>query len=262
MKCLMILLALLLFVQSDERLQDLPTILLPRTEQVPHVNIGWQTADGKAVSLAKSLAYSSDLDREDMGANIAGYVAMGGARLTKGAGHPRGAVVRVGFYKVDMNRQFFERIAAEGTVRVELRGVFMNQPAKPRQGSVVQHLKFSLDALKSCQMPSDAWSLYNTTLESDTLAGRVRPGIDARLGVLGGKTNSEGRTELTVEDDGSITMRAMIPYALFKHVLDPWKRAIPGTFLEPMHFHVEYEVLPEDVALELESRLADPLPND
>ena len=49
------------------------------------------------------------------------------------------------------------------------------------------------------------------------------------------------------EDDGTLTMKARIPYALLRHSSDPWVRTTPGLFLEPYHFHVEFEMLPDGV---------------
>jgi hypothetical protein len=58
-------------------------------------------------------------------------------------------------------------------------------------------------------------------------------------------------------EDGTHRVRVRIPYALFRHIRDPWERDEPGTFLEPMHFHVEFEALPVEVA---QARDANPLP--
>ncbi len=252
----------LLFAASTLGLQDSPPLLLVDTEKVPHASIAWAKADGKMAKYEKDLPYASDAERVAMGANVEGFVAVGGARLAKGAGHPRGAVVRVGFYKLDPTRAFFDQITADSAIEVTLSGVVMNQPALPRRGTVVAHVKYALEAMKSCQISSDAFNLFLTSAASDTLNGRIRPGYDTRLGALSGSVKGDGVTELVREADGSITMRARVPYALFKHILDPWQRAIPGTFIEPQHFHLEFEILPEAVALELEAAGPETLPRD
>lgn len=225
-----------------------PGLLLVDAEQKPHVSIGWTAADGEARLYEGDRAWSADFDRTALGGNIAAYAAVGGARLKTGSGHPEGAIIRVGFYKIDQGASFFDDIAEDGVVRVEMRGVRFNQPARPIPRTVLQHLKFAREALVSCRVPSDAWSLYNTADPGETLNGRARMGYDTRAGALAGRKPGEGSVDASVEADGTITLWAEVPYALFKHIRDPWRRAIPGTFLEPMHFHVEVEVLPEGVA--------------
>lgn len=252
----------LLFAASASGLQDSPPLLLVDTEKVPRAGIAWTKADGRMAKFEKDLPYASDAERVAMGANVEGFVAVGGARLAKGAGHPQGAVVRVGFYKLDPTRAFFDQIAADSVIEVTLSGVVMNQPALPRQRTVVAHVKYALEAMKSCQISSDAFNLFLTSDASDTLNGRIRPGYDTRLGALSGRKPTDGVTELVREADGSITMKARVPYALLRHILDPWQRAIPGTFLEPQHFHLEFEVLPEAVGLELEAAGPEAVPSD
>ena len=41
-------------------------------------------------------------------------------------------------------------------------------------------------------------------------------------------------------------MTAVVPYALFKHADDPWLRSNPGDFIEPVHFHMEFEAVAKD----------------
>jgi len=77
---------------------------------------------------------------------------------------------------------------------------------------------------------------------------------NARLGVLDGSSAGSGSVKFAQADSGEITMTAVIPYALFRHVRDPWQRTNPGTFFEPTHFHVEVEVLPEEVSRELDAK--------
>ncbi|MFG0259690.1 MAG: hypothetical protein ACF8LK_04980, partial [Phycisphaerales bacterium JB041] len=49
-------------------------------------------------------------------------------------------------------------------------------------------------------------------------------------------------------DDGSVSMDLVLPYRLLRHKGDPWALEVPGTFFEPFHFDVEFQVLPRDVA--------------
>jgi hypothetical protein len=223
-----------------------PALLLVDADHNPQVSIGWTTAEGEERLYEADRPWGADIERTPLGGNIAAYAAVGGTRLALGAGHPKGAVIRFGFYKIDAGASFFDDIAAEGVVRVEMRGVRFNQPARPIARSMLQHLKFAREALVSCRIASNAWSLYNTADPAETLGGRARIGYDLRPGALAGGPGL-GRATARVEPDGSITVAAEIPYALFKHIRDPWKHAIPGTFLEPVHFHVEVEVLPQGV---------------
>lgn len=49
-------------------------------------------------------------------------------------------------------------------------------------------------------------------------------------------------------DERTFRLEAALPYALLRHIEDPWRVTTPGTFQEPSHFHLEVEVLPEGVA--------------
>ncbi len=250
-----LMLFLFLFAANPDGLQPGDTrtasLLLVESDYKPHISIGWTTGSGQRRVYDADRPWGADADRTALGGNIAAYVAVGGTRLQKGAGHPEGAIIRVGFYKIDPDALFFDGITSESVVEVEMRGVRFNQPVTPMARTIIQHLKFSREALVSCRIPSNAWSLYNTVNRSETLNGRARPGYDTRLGTLAGENPGEGKASATLEPDGTVTFRVSIPYSLFKHLRDPWQRAIPGTFLEPIHFHVELEVLPEAVAARL-----------
>lgn len=246
----------LFFALAGSWLHRDPGLLLVDAEQKPHVRVSWLGADGIEHLHEADLNYAWDGDRTPIGSNLSAYAAAGGTRLLKGAGHPKGAIVRFGFYKVEEGLLFFDQVGAESIIDVQVSGIRMNQPAEPQVQSIVQHLKFSRDSLKSCRVPSDAWNLFNTVDPSETLNGRIRAGYDARPGALDGSDASHGSAKSHVEADGSISMHVRIPYAMFRHIRDPWKHAIPGTFLEPIHFHVEMEILPEGVSSE-HSPLAD-----
>ncbi|MEL6329696.1 MAG: hypothetical protein AAFR38_08550 [Planctomycetota bacterium] len=192
--------------------------------------------------------YSSDARREFLGGNLEAFVAMGGTRLTKGAGHPRGAVARVGFYKHDPGRPLFESASRDTEFEVRLSGLRFNQAVDPNPESGVQHLKYSPEDLAQCGLPGDAREQFNTASRDETLNDRIRPGIDARLGVLDGSDGSLGSITVIEEDDGSITTTARFRYPALRNLRDPWRSDLPGTFLEPIHFHIEFEVLPDGVA--------------
>ena len=253
-----LLFILFLFALNPDGLQPqqapAPSLLLVESEHKPHISIAWTTGSGERRVSEADRAWGTDADRTPLGGNIAAYVAAGGLRLQKGAGHPKGIVIRFGFYKIDPDALFFDGITSEGVIEVELTGVHFNQPVTPMNQTILQHLKFSRNALVSCRIPSNAWSLYNTVSRTETLNGRARPGYDTRLGALAGENPGEGKAQAILEKDGTVTLRASIPYALFKHIRDPWQRAIPGTFLEPIHFHMEVEVLPAAVAAHLEDQ--------
>jgi hypothetical protein len=102
--------------------------------------------------------------------------------------------------------------------------------------------------MQACGLPGDAREQFNLAGPEETLNDRVRPGIDARQGVLDGSGDSMGDATLTVDEDGSVRMRVSFRYPVLRNLRDPWKSDIPGTFLEPYHFHIEFEVLPEGVA--------------
>ncbi len=236
----------LMFVLGGFGLQPQPALLLLDDAAKPHVRIAWHGADGVEHIHESDLSYGWDGDRIPIGANLAAYAAAGGTRLLKGASHPQGAVIRFGFYKVEEGLLFFDKVESDSVIDVQVTGIRMNQPAVPRTETIMQHLKFSRDSLKACRVPSDAWNLFNTVDPGETMKGRIRPGYDARPGALDGQPG-HGSASTKVEADGSISLHVRIPYALFKHIRDPWKKSVPGTFLEPMHFHVEVEILPEGV---------------
>ncbi|KAA0216500.1 MAG: hypothetical protein DYG94_04950 [Leptolyngbya sp. PLA3] len=246
----------LMFVFGGPGLRLQPPLLLVDDASRPHVRIAWLGADGVEHVHESDLSYGWDADRKPIGANIAAYAAAGGTRLLKGATHPKGAVMRFGFYKIEEGLLFFDQVESHTVIDVQVTGIRMNQSAVPLTRTIVQHLKFSRDSLKACRVPSDAWNLFNTVDPGETMKGRIRAGYDARPGALDGQ-EGHGSAWSQVEPDGSISMHVRVPYALFKHIRDPWKNSVPGTFLEPMHFHIEIEILPQGVEPEQPS-----LPSD
>ncbi|GJM19308.1 MAG: hypothetical protein DHS20C14_15210 [Phycisphaeraceae bacterium] len=236
---------------------DLPALLLVNPEITPHVEMSWETASGERVVFAGERPYGADADRTTLGENVSCYVGVGGSRLLKGAGHPRGAIIRVGFYKLAGAKAFFRDLPAGGVVEVRLSNIAFNQPVKPQPNSPVQHLKYSTEDLESCGLPGSARDQFTTVDPEETLNDRIRPGEDTRAGGLSGEPGSLGSVELTREDDGTISMVARFSYPTLRHMSDPWQSDLPGTFLEPIHFHIEFEVLPEGVEpLDLEAMRA------
>ncbi|MEQ8771032.1 MAG: hypothetical protein RIB60_11050 [Phycisphaerales bacterium] len=235
-----------------------PALLLVDPERTPRVEMSWQREDGGRVELEGDRAYSSDLGRTPLGENVSCYVAVGGSRLLKGAGHPEGAIVRVGFYKENGAKAFFDGLGAGGRVRVRLSNVAFNQPVDPQPATIVQHLKYAIEDLESCGLPGSARDQFTTVNPEETLNDRIRPGEDTRAGALSGEEGSMGTASLVREDDGTVTMEIEFAYPLLRHMSDPWQSDLPGTFLEPIHFHVEFEVLPKGVEpIDIEQRRAE-----
>lgn len=240
-----------------------PTILLVDADHTPTVEIEWTNAGGDPTRHTGRFPYSADAEREELGGNALAFVAVGGTRLTKGAGHPRGAIVRVGFYKADPAKPWFSKITADTTITVRLTGVRFNQPIDADPRSVVQHLKYAPGDMEACGIPGDARDQFNTADPRDTLNDRTRPGIDARLGTLAVESTTDeaepipdpepdqhttpalGTASITVRDGRTADLEITFRYAALRNLRDPWKSDLPGTFLEPYHFHVEFEALPE-----------------
>lgn len=225
--------------------------------KLPHVVLGWPTrsdAEGGAreITLECDRAYRSPNEREYLARNLECFVALGGTRLDRGVGHPAGAILRVGFYKKDRSKPMFDDIADNGVVSVRVTNVNFTALPSPIHESALQHIKFLPDDLADCGLGGESVDQFNTVSATDDLYGKITPG-NGRLGALdvplgdAGK-DGKGSIETIVEADGSVTFNAKFPYGLLRHVKDPWKRSLPGTFTEPQHFHIEIEVLPKDVA--------------
>lgn len=226
--------------------EPLPAILLADTSRTPLVTVSWRDESGAWVKLEGERGYTSPAGTEWLGKNVSAYVALGGTRLDRGAAHPRGAVIRVGVYKTDARRAFFEGIADGGSITLRLTGVAMNRPVKPWPASIVMHIKYTPDELAACGLGASSAVLFYTTSATDTLNGKITPET-GQLGLLDGRHEGVS-VALTGEADGTVALSATFPYALLRHMSDPWLRTAPGTFLEPTHFHFEFEVLPPEVA--------------
>lgn len=228
-----------------------PELLLIEPDAHPTLTIRWTTPAGEERAHRATLPYTADPQRIHLGGNIEAFVAVGGTRLTKGAGHPLGVVVRAGFYKHDKNLPFFapasDAITKDTLVEVTLAGVRFNQPAHADPRSIVQHLKYDLDDLEACGLPGEARDQFNLADPRETLNDRIEPGVDARPGALDGSEDALGSAELTIADDGAATMTVRFRYPALRNLRDPWNSDLPGTFLEPIHFHLEFEAVPEGV---------------
>lgn len=232
---------------AGERVSDSqPAILLVDETRHPHVAISWQQTDGTEITLESDLPYTSKNERKQMGHNVELFACVGGTRLDKGAGHPKGLILRAGVYKTENSRPMFEAIKAGTDVTMTLKGIYFNQPAVPDSTRVLQHLQYTLADVASCGLGEGAMDQYNTVDPRDNLYGKILD-ENARFGVLSGDKPGGGKVEIKSETDGSVTLVVTTPYALFRHVRDPWMRATPGSFFEPYHFHLEIEVLPVGV---------------
>lgn len=234
-----------------------PLFLVDDT-RTPHISISWPTRSGKAMTLEGDRPYADPSRRQSLRHNLECYVAPGGTRLDVGAADPSGSIIRAGFYKSDGKKPLFEDLADDAPVTITLKGVVFNQPASPRLNSALQHARFDdpnsvlgCNASAGLSGQKGLLDLYNTVDHKDNLGGRISP-RNGRLGSLDGTARAGGSVVLTTESDGSITMVATIPYALFKHPDDPWLRNNPGDFTEPFHFHLEFEVLPAPSAPNVE----------
>jgi hypothetical protein len=234
-------------------------MLLADTARVPRVEVTWPVESGDDVRLAGDRTYTSPQGKQALGRNVSAYVAMGGTRLDRGASHPKGAVVRVGLYKTDPAKPFFEGIPDGAKLTVRLTNVAMNQPVRPWPATVVMHLKYSPDELAGCGLGGAANALFYTVSRTDTLNGKITPD-NGRMGFLDGSHSDGGTIDLRSEPDGSVSLVAVFPYALLRHMKDPWLRTAPGAFVEPNHFHIEFEVLPVAVADAITDPAARPRP--
>ncbi len=232
-------------------------LLFVDPERHPIIEVRWTDKSGILHRLSGTRPYAYDAERTPLGGNIACYAAVGGTRLTKGAGHPAGAVVRTGFYKIDNAKPFFDGATRDTEITVAFKGIRFNQPVDPRPETLVQHLKYDPGDMQACGLPGDAREQFNLVSTTDTLNDRVRPAIDTRQGALDGSADALGDATVAIEEDGSVSMTLTFRYPALRNLRDPWKSDLPGTFLEPFHFHAEFEVLPEGV-----EPLAPPTPAD
>lgn len=219
---------------------------LVNSEHHPHVLISWPTTDKTGVTLEADREYLSPNDKTPLGKNLACYVALGGNRGDYGLGRPGAVDVRVGFYKIDKKLPFFEKIAPGSAVTVVFSSLEFTAPAEAIPETMVHHLKFEdPNNVLGCAGAPELLGTWNTYNKDENMAGRLNS-RNGRKGVLGEGNTSGAKVTFESDEKGRVTMTAVIPYALFKHADDPWLRSNPGDFIEPVHFHLEFEVVAKD----------------
>ncbi|HZW10356.1 MAG TPA: hypothetical protein VFF69_10675 [Phycisphaerales bacterium] len=215
---------------------------------MPRIRLAWTRSDGSRAELRAELPYASPEQREALGENVQAFVGLGGARLEKGAGHPAGAIVCVGLFKADRDRLFFEDIAHGSDVIIELSNIAFNQPVLPDPDTLVHRLEYKTEDVEACGLTVDQAEMYNVASPDDDLGGAILP-QQARFASLDGSDPGDASIDLFLAPGGTVSMRATLPYRLLRHKSDPWGLEVPGTFFEPFHFDLEFQVLPEAVAM-------------
>jgi hypothetical protein len=210
--------------------------------RTPHVKVFWPTRGDDTIVLEQDRPYRGVNDRVPLGRNLECFVAVGGLRTARGAGHPNGFVIRLGFVKADLGKPFFDELADDAEVTFELSNIAFTAPAMPLPKTTIQEIGYGRDP-NLCGVPGQPDAQYNTTDAADDLRGKITA-ENGRLGILDGSAPGHGQVTVTTRPDGAIAMSAHIPYALFRHVKDPWQNTKPGGFNEPNHFHIEFEVVP------------------
>lgn len=233
-------------VDKENYLNTTPGLLLVDEAVEPRVTVRW-TARGQTVERSEARAFGAPDDATALdGTNLRAGVSLGGTRLEVGAGHPSGALLRVEVRKIETGRALLSGVDPGSSVRLEVQGVRFNQAVAVRPGSAIVHLRYSLGDIEACSLPPDAASQFLLSDPEDTLGGVAKDGLNARADAL---TNGpgRGRAEAVVEADGTVRLTVDIPYGLLRHLRDPWKSELPGTFFEPVRLHAEVEVLPVGV---------------
>ncbi len=235
--------------QTSQSAPDRPSLLLVEQDQHPRVTITWSVGN-QPQHYTMTMPFTAPVGGERLGeSNALAYATLGGTRIETGAGHPKGAVIRVGLTKADNAKAFFRGIDPGTDVEIAITGVRFNQPVKYHQGTGLMHLKYALADLQACALPGTARNQYLMSSPDDTLGGRVQRGINATPGALDAQPG-HGSVEVVVQSDDPtlVDMRVRVPYAMLRHLQDPWVSDLPGTFFEPIHFHAEAEMIPIDAA--------------
>lgn len=219
-----------------------------KSEHLPHVSIEWPREDGSVVKLEADREYLAPNDKTPLGKNISCYVALGGNRGDYGLGRPNAVDLRVGFYKNEKGKLFFEGLADDAAITVVLSGIEFSQAARGEAETMMQHLKYEdPNDVLGCAGDPELLATWNTYSKEETLAGRLNK-RNSRPGSLGADNTTGAKVTFETGEDGRVTMTAVIPYALFKHADDPWLRSGPGDFVEPVHFHLEFEAVEKSAA--------------
>jgi len=114
-----------------------------------------------------------------------------------------------------------------------------------------------VDDVEACGLTIDQTEMFNLASDHDDMGGSILPSQTRYSSLVIESAASDGeaaqqdgaaRSWVWVEDDGSVSMDLVLPYRLLRHKGDPWALEVPGTFFEPFHFDVEFQVLPRDIA--------------
>ena len=238
--------------QENRSEQQNRPILLVDERQEPRIRVSW-TVDSEIERYTRVVPFTAPVGGEQLGeSNVKIYATLGGTRIETGAGHPKGAIIRVGLTKVDNSKAFFRGIDPGTSIEISIIGVRFNQQVKYHEGTGMMHLKYALGDLEACALPGEARNQYLLSDPQDTLGGRVNAGINATPGALGGDDNDgdeQGTVEVVVQPDDPtlVDLHVRVPYHMLRHLQDPWKSKLPGTFFEPIHLHAEAEMIPVDV---------------
>ncbi|MBL4698249.1 MAG: hypothetical protein JKX70_05385 [Phycisphaerales bacterium] len=236
-----------LYEISKSESQERPVLLLVEHDVHPTVEVNW-VINGKKEGFTGTMGYTAPYGGQAIGKNVKCYVTLGGTRVETGAGHPKGAVIRLGVTKIDSARAFFAGIDPHTMIEFAVTGVKFNQPVKYHEGTGMMHLKYAIGDLKACALPGTARNQYLLSDPEDTLGGRVIAGENATPGALdGGEDHGSLTVEVDQDDPTLVSMRVRVPFGMLRHLQDPWKSDLPGTFFEPIHMHAEAELIPVDV---------------
>src|SRR5262249_34108632 len=155
----------------------------------------------------------------------------GGNRGDYGLGHANAVDVRVGFYKADKAKPFFENMADDASVTIVFSSLKFTLPGRALPETMVQHLKFEdPNNVVGCAGNPELLVTWNTYSKTEDMGGRLTR-RNGRKGVLGDEAKPGTSVKFESDKDGLVTMTAVIPYALFKHADDPWLRSNPGDFI-------------------------------
>lgn len=221
-------------------------VFLIDSEHHPHISVSWPQRGGGVATVEGDREYLAPNDKTPLGKNLSCYVALGGNRGDYGLGRPGAVDVRVGFYRTEKSRLFFDDLADGGAMTIIFSGVKFNHPARAIPETMVMHLKFEdPNNVLGCAGAPELLATWNTYSPDETMGGRLTH-RNGRRGVLGPGNKAGASVVFEADEAGVLTMKAVIPYALLKHADDPWMRSNPGDFIEPVHFHLEFEAVARD----------------
>lgn len=213
---------------SERADRTLPNYLTIDPTEPVHIRVEWTTASGERVGHKSDRLFLSPGDHTPIGGNLSAFASLGGKRLEKGAGHPLGAIVRVGFYKVDNDRPLFEDIDPTSPVTITCSNIRFDRPVDIHHDSGIHHSMYDHMKIMAYGMSMKAMDTHNLVSTTDTLNERVVFGKDARPGALAPGSPLGGGFTIAEQPDGSYTLAATLPYPLFRHIKDD------GTLPEPI----------------------------